>query len=243
LGTTIAWKERFNADPGVVGRQATIDGHPFTIVGVAPKARLYAEARENEERYRVLVATLGEGVAIVDLSECFVFANPAAESVFGVSPGGLVGRNLADFLGEADLALSKSETRKRVQGMRSTYEIAVRRPDGETRQIQLIATPRLGKDRCVNGTLGIFRDVTELRRLQRSLEQERSLLLSLIDSLPDFVYLKDRDGRFILANKAQAALLGMRDPKELVELSLLHFERYDTRTYSNVALSFYRACG
>lgn len=31
------WKERFNGDPNVVGRQATIDGHPFTIVGVAPK--------------------------------------------------------------------------------------------------------------------------------------------------------------------------------------------------------------
>jgi len=31
------WKERFNGDASVVGRQATIDGHPFTIVGVAPK--------------------------------------------------------------------------------------------------------------------------------------------------------------------------------------------------------------
>jgi predicted permease len=31
------WQERFNGDPNVVGRQATIDGHPFTIVGVAPK--------------------------------------------------------------------------------------------------------------------------------------------------------------------------------------------------------------
>jgi predicted permease len=31
------WKEKFNGDPSVVGRQATIDGHPFTIVGVAPK--------------------------------------------------------------------------------------------------------------------------------------------------------------------------------------------------------------
>jgi predicted permease len=31
------WKETFNGDASVVGRQATIDGHPFTIVGVAPK--------------------------------------------------------------------------------------------------------------------------------------------------------------------------------------------------------------
>jgi len=31
------WKDRFNADPKVVGRPVTVDGHPFTIVGVAPK--------------------------------------------------------------------------------------------------------------------------------------------------------------------------------------------------------------
>jgi predicted permease len=31
------WKQKFNGDLNVVGRPATIDGHPFTIVGVAPK--------------------------------------------------------------------------------------------------------------------------------------------------------------------------------------------------------------
>jgi predicted permease len=31
------WMKRFNGDPGVVGRAVTMDGHPMTIVGVAPK--------------------------------------------------------------------------------------------------------------------------------------------------------------------------------------------------------------
>jgi predicted permease len=31
------WKENFNADPNVVGRPVTVNGHPLTIVGVAPK--------------------------------------------------------------------------------------------------------------------------------------------------------------------------------------------------------------
>jgi len=31
------WQERFNGDPNVVGRMVTLDGHPVTIVGVAPK--------------------------------------------------------------------------------------------------------------------------------------------------------------------------------------------------------------
>jgi len=31
------WKERFNGDPNVVGRQVTVDGHSLSIIGVAPK--------------------------------------------------------------------------------------------------------------------------------------------------------------------------------------------------------------
>jgi predicted permease len=31
------WKQKFHSDPNVVGRPVTLDGHPVTIVGVAPK--------------------------------------------------------------------------------------------------------------------------------------------------------------------------------------------------------------
>ena len=179
------------------------------------KARLYASARENEERYRDLVATLAEGVAIVDLDETVVFANPAAEKLFGVAPGALAGRNLSEFTSPEEYARAVQETVKRRRGESSTYQTAIRRPDGEVRQIELIATPRRGADGTVLGTLGVIRDVTELRRLQGRLEQERKLLLALIDSLPDYVYLKDRDSRFILTNKAQAQLVGARDSSEL----------------------------
>ncbi|MFY9528223.1 MAG: ABC transporter permease [Candidatus Acidiferrales bacterium] len=31
------WKTRFGGDPGIVGRKVSVDGHPLTIVGVAPE--------------------------------------------------------------------------------------------------------------------------------------------------------------------------------------------------------------
>ena len=31
------WKTRFGGDPGIVGRQVSVDGHPITVIGIAPK--------------------------------------------------------------------------------------------------------------------------------------------------------------------------------------------------------------
>src|ERR1700733_6518318 len=31
------WQQRFNGDPNMIGRPVTLDGHPMTIIGVAPK--------------------------------------------------------------------------------------------------------------------------------------------------------------------------------------------------------------
>jgi PAS domain-containing protein len=61
-----------------------------------------------------------------------------------------------------------------------------------------------------------FRDVTEALRFERDLAQERNLLRILIESLPDYIYVKDTEGRFLLANTAIAKLMGFEQASELV---------------------------
>lgn len=50
----------------------------------------------------------------------------------------------------------------------------------------------------------------------KALVEERNLLRNLIDNLPDLIYVKDRESRFITCNIAVAHLLGVRAPEELV---------------------------
>ena len=79
--------------------------------------RLSAKSRaQSEERYRLLLDNLGEGVAYVDPDEIFTFGNPAADSIFGVGPGELVGKCLLDFLSpDARLLIRKEATLRRVR--------------------------------------------------------------------------------------------------------------------------------
>ncbi len=51
-------------------------------------------------------------------------------------------------------------------------------------------------------------DITEQKRTQEALAQERSLLRTVIDNIPDAIYAKDIDGRKILANRADLANAG-----------------------------------
>jgi diguanylate cyclase (GGDEF)-like protein/PAS domain S-box-containing protein len=61
---------------------------------------------------------------------------------------------------------------------------------------------------------GIKTDVTERKRVEASLEHERDLLHALMDNVPDLVYFKDLDGRFMRLNQPTAYNSGLTDPAQ-----------------------------
>ncbi len=140
------------------------------------KARLYAEARESEERYRTLVEKLGEGVAVVDPSQVFLFANPAADAIFGVPRGELVGRSLREFVSSEEFSRSLAETERRKRGITSQYEQDIARPDGTVRRIVLTATPQFDADGSFAHTFGVFHDITDTRRTEEALRRSEDRL-------------------------------------------------------------------
>ena len=63
---------------------------------------------------------------------------------------------------------------------------------------------------------GVAWDVSERSRMEDALGRERFLLKTLMDSLPDHIYFKDRESRFIAVNRAMAALFGLEDPADVL---------------------------
>ena len=66
------------------------------------------------------------------------------------------------------------------------------------------------------GVTGVSWDVSERSRMENALARERFLLKTLMDNLPDHIYFKDRDSRFIAVNRAMAALFGLEDPSDVL---------------------------
>ena len=97
------------------------------------------------------------------------------------------------------------------------YEYRVVRPDGSERIVQVLKSV-LERDAAGEPLRisGVIMDITERRRAERTLLEERTLLRTLIDSMPDRIYVKDSESRWVVANRALAELVGAKNPEELI---------------------------
>lgn len=87
----------------------------------------------------------------------------------------------------------------------------------EINWIQTIKAPlRLHGSQEIIGMIGVFWDITEKKLGEIALAEERNLLRTLIDNLPDYIYVKDLESRFLVANVAVARLMGASSPDKLL---------------------------
>jgi len=94
------------------------------------------------------------------------------------------------------------ETRKLRNGLinwTSTTKVPLRNNNGE-----------------IIGLVGITREINELMKAQEGRERERNLLRTLIDNLPDYIYIKDTEGRFIIGNNAVVKSFGFSLEENLI---------------------------
>ncbi len=66
------------------------------------------------------------------------------------------------------------------------------------------------------GTFGISHDTTERKQTEALLAQERNLLRILIDNLPLYVYIKDRNSKFVINNKLHLGVMGAATQEEVI---------------------------
>jgi PAS domain S-box-containing protein len=102
-------------------------------------------------------------------------------------------------------------------------------PDGSQVEIQpgRLDLPQIGGHYDVNRktfelgqdaarTLYVLHDMTERRRFEETLANEHTLLRTLIDNIPDRVYVKDIQGRKTIANRADRQASGAKTAEEVI---------------------------
>lgn len=111
------------------------------------------------------------------------------------------------------------------KGGAHTFETRNRRKDGTTfpARITLSRRPLRGREYG----FAAIRDITADKQAEATLAEQRHLFEFLMDNVPDHIYFKDRQSRFIRISRAHAKLFGLNDAALAVGKS--DFEFFDTQ--------------
>jgi PAS domain S-box-containing protein len=197
-GTTLYVRESAQAVRDESGNILYCQG---TVEDITEHTQTKMALQTSEEMFEALVANVSEGVDIVDGNLRCVFANPAGEEIFGVEAGGLIGRTLHEFVSDEGNRLIEEQLSKRRQGVATSYDLEIIRPDGRKRQLIVTGTPRFSEDGKYVGALAIFFDVTKHKQAEEVLRKAHNELEMRI---------QERTAELQRANKALQAQVAER---------------------------------
>ncbi len=193
-----------------------------SFVDITKQEETLLKLSESEEKYRKLVDIQGEGIAIIDENEVFTFSNSAADNIFGVKKGQLVGRPILDFLSKEEQKKIRTETLKRKKGIKSNYELEIIRPDGKEKIINVTVVPELDKNGKYLSSFGIFRDITQQKKIEKELIENEEKFRTITNSAQDAIILMNEKGNVEFWNKAATNIFDFSE-KEILGKNLHKF--------------------
>jgi len=191
------------------------------------RAMRYAIERNSAEQklaternlLRALLETVPDRIYFKDEKSRFVRINPAMAKLFKLGrPEEAVGRTDFDFFlrDHAEQAFADEQeimrTGKAVIGKVEKVTL----PDGRVGWVLTTKMPMRDRAGHIIGTMGMSRDITRIKQIEDELAAERNMLRSVIENIPDPIFVKDAQGRYMLDNEAHCKSLGVETREEVI---------------------------
>jgi PAS domain S-box-containing protein len=185
----------------------------------AAKSGFAQEAQFERALMDTFLANVPDAVYFKDLESRFVRASHSlAQRVAFDDPNELVGKSDLDlFSEEHGLAAFADEqevirTGRPILGKIEKETLA----DGRSTWVLTSKLPWRNPAGAIIGTFGISKDISALKRAEEELQNASDLLQALLDNIPDRIYFKNAQSRFIKVGRALVKRLGMTSPEQVV---------------------------
>lgn len=149
-----------------------------------------------------------EGIVILDNEDRIVDANPAWLRMFAYQLDHVRGRRINDLIVDEALEKEASDLTRQVLARRSVHGESIRRrSDGTPVPVSILGAPITLEDDSL-GVFGIYRDISDRRRAEQALEQEKDLAQVTLHAIGDAVIRTDADSRVRYLNPVAERLTG-----------------------------------
>ncbi|MEP6431169.1 MAG: PAS domain S-box protein [Nonlabens ulvanivorans] len=203
-------------------------GHLWSYKDVTLKRSYRKSLETQKQKYSSIIANMNLGLVEVDTNENILMVNQSFTEMSGYSEEEVLGKKASSlFLEEENIHVFKEQTRKRIKGESSSYEIAVRIKNNEERHWLISGAPNYDIEGNVTGSIGIHLDITDLK----SLEIQKELLLKQLarsnDELHEYAHIVSHDLKsplrsiYALVNWLKEDNLDKYDDTSLTNISLI----------------------
>jgi PAS domain S-box-containing protein len=189
------------------------NGKPWQYLAIrndiTQRKQAQSALQESEHKFRELAENLEQVFWMTDTAQTqMVYISPAYENIWGRSCESLYAnpKSFMDAIFPDDRKRVAEVMKNKQQGFDMEYRII--RPDGSMRWIRDQAFPLKDKKGKVYRVVGIAEDITENKEAAVTLEESQNFLRQVIDTHPNLIFVKDLQGRYVLANQALADIYG-----------------------------------
>ncbi|MFX1517215.1 MAG: PAS domain-containing protein, partial [Promethearchaeota archaeon] len=184
------------------------DGVLTVFTDITARKMAEKELIESKEKYQMLVEKLEEGIILEDAEGYVSFLNPKAAEMFGFPMEELIGQHWTYHVPEPNLEIAMKESKKRVEGISSTYEVVLQKKDKSLITVLISATPVFTSEGKFNGVISVFTDITERKLAEKKLRESKEKYQMLVERLQEGVLLENTKGQIAFLNPRTADLLG-----------------------------------
>ena|GEM_PF-728367 len=197
------------------------DGKPFQYLAISveitERKKAAEKLEESEAKLRKMINNMTEGILVINQEGLIRFVNPSTVQLLDYSQEELLNTHFGIPLES-----------------REYQEIQLLCKDYRTIFVDMRVTTINWEDELVY--LVSLRDITEHKEAERKLRESRKLLQLVMDNIPQFIFWKDKNLRYLGCNKNFALSAGLTKAKDIVGKT-----DYDL-PWSKEESKFYREC-
>ncbi len=165
-----------------------------------------------------MIDNSSEAMIMFDKHANIVHVNNEFTRMFGYTVEEVKGKKSSETIAQEFGEEVTNLTQNILQGNINHIETLRHHKNGKPINVSIISMPIIEGNQC-NGICSLFTDITNNKLVEMNLHHERNLLRTILESIPDEIYVKDRKGRFLLANSACVKALknvGINTTEELL---------------------------
>lgn len=171
---------------------------------------LRARIKDPKDVETSILDHIEDMVSVVDCHYRYQAVSQGYASFFGIPRNEILGRTACELHGEMVFHESiKPALDQTLKGKDLHLQFWRENHKGEMRFLDSKHTVYYGPLTDGRGVAVVVRDITEAFAAQQKLEQERQLLSTIINAIPDMIFMKDMQRRYQLCNDSFAEFLGL----------------------------------